>query len=88
MTMRSAAILAFVATITAGGCNQASESRLDDDTEAVVTVPTGTAGQAASEQRDEASAELPNTASPLSLTGIVGIASLAGAAVVRTLRRR
>jgi hypothetical protein len=90
MTIRTGAILAFAATLTIGACNRAEESRLDDDTAASLTMPTGTGGQtsAASDQPEAARADLPDTASPLALAGIMGIISLAGAAAVRTLRRR
>jgi hypothetical protein len=88
MTIRTGAILAFAATLTVGACNRAAESPLDHDTTASVTVPTGTGGQASAADQPEQASDLPGTASPLALAGIMGIVSLAGAAVVRTLRRR
>jgi hypothetical protein len=90
MTMRIGALLALTTALTVGACDRGSESRLDDDTAAIVTVPTGTGGQAsaAADQQDQARADLPDTASPLALAGITGIVSLAGAAVVRAWRRR
>ena len=51
--------------------------------------PVGTSGaaqQSAPEQQTRA-AELPRTASPLALTGLIGLLSLAGAFGVRALRR-
>lgn len=50
--------------------------------------PVGTTGQAAGQQEStQAQAELPATASPLALSGLLGLLSLAGAAGIRTYRR-
>jgi hypothetical protein len=52
------------------------------------TRPVGTSGQAeATVAQNDAPAELPRTASPLALTGLLGLLSLAGAAGVRSFRR-
>jgi hypothetical protein len=47
--------------------------------------PVGTAGQAAPAEPDD---ELPRTASPIPLAGILGLLSLAGAGGIHALRRR
>ena len=50
--------------------------------------PIGTSGSAAEEQQPVASNELPRTAGPLPLAGLLGLLSLGGALGVRALRRR
>ena len=53
----------------------------------VDTTPVGTSGQAEATIAQNEPAELPRTASPLALSGLLGLLSLAGAAGVRSFRR-
>jgi hypothetical protein len=87
--MTAAAIGTLAATIAVGACSQAPPSRLADDTAPVATLPTGTSGEAGAVPDDpEVSTDLPSTASPLAAAGMLGIAPLAGASLVRAWRRR
>jgi hypothetical protein len=58
--------------------------------ESVAERPVGTSGvqaESTTAAQNAAPAELPRTASPLALSGLLGLLSLAGAAGVRKLRR-
>jgi hypothetical protein len=58
------------------------------ETAPVTPAPQASAGEPAPEPRQIASAELPRTASPLPLIGLIGLLSLAAAAGLRAARSR
>lgn len=82
------AVLAF---LVAAGCNQSRDvldERVNDSPTAIQTAepqPTGTVGG----QTDTTDADqLPPTSSLLPLAGVVGLASLGGAFLLKSMRRR
>jgi hypothetical protein len=73
-----------------GNGNDAGQTALADDREATDTIaPAGTSGiDETATEADAATADLPGTASPLVLAGVVGLFSLAGVAGLRLAARR
>jgi hypothetical protein len=79
-----AAPLPVEVDVNAGVADNRAAARADVSADRSV----GTSGSAAAQiARDDSAAELPRTASPLALSGLLGLLSLAGAAGLRVMRR-
>jgi len=66
----------------------ASDNRVAASADVSANRPVGTSGSAEAQiTRDDSASELPRTASPLALSGLLGLLSLAGAAGLRAVRK-
>jgi hypothetical protein len=66
----------------------AADNRVAASADVSANRPVGTSGAAEGQiARDDSASELPRTASPLALSGLLGLLSLAGAAGLRAMRK-